>query len=113
MNKTEHRSAPDQTAARTQLWSSTLAQYRKGPAHEWGPVLVELAMTALVAQMDSLAEVPADVDIDDVWHQLVAEFLSIAGASGYPSSTARALAFQAARRVSSWLRSQLSAADSI
>jgi hypothetical protein len=63
--------------------------------------------------MDGLAEIPASMDIDDVWHQLVAEFLSIAGASRYPSSTPRALAFQAARRVSSWLRSQLSDADSI
>lgn len=113
MNKTEHRSSLDQTSARNQLWSSTLAHYRKGPAHEWGPVLVELAMTPLVAQMDSLAEIPADMDIDDVWHQLVAEFLSIAGTSRYPSITPRALAFHAARRVSSWLRSQLSEADSI
>jgi hypothetical protein len=102
----------DRNGPPDQLWPRTLAQYRAQPSQQQGRAVLELAMPALVGQMDSLAEIPADVDIDDVWHQLTAEFLEIAVASGYPAATPRALAFRAGRRVRFWLHSQIADPES-
>lgn len=112
MKEKPDKATLDRSAPPDQLWSRTLARYREGPSQHQGQALLELAMTALVGQMDSLAEIPADVDIDDVWHQLAAEFLEIAVASGYPAATPKALAFRAARRVRFWLRPQIADPES-
>ncbi len=112
MEDKQDKATADRSAPPDQLWSKTFAHYREEPSQQQGRALLELAMTALVGQMDSLAEIPADVDIDDVWHQLTAEFLDLAVASGYPAATPKALALRAARRVRFWLHSQIADPES-
>jgi hypothetical protein len=60
------------------LWKVAVAAYRSTEAQaDWATVLVELAMPWLAVEMNDLSEqLLTGPDVDDVWQELVAQYLA-------------------------------------